>query len=586
MGMSRSATAPKIGIDSRSTGRLASITSTREESIFASNTAYLIALALVFVFAAIVRLYFVMTASFPLNDGGMFMQAIIDLQHSHFMLPQYIHYNGLPIPYAYPPLGFYVAGLIAAATHASLFTVLRIVPTTFSVLTVVAFMKLADSFLHDRTAVVLASLAFAFVPRSYTWEIMGGGLTRSIGFFFAMLAIWQAYLLFTQRSRRSLIWTAVFSSLACLSHLEMAWFVAFSSVLLFLVYGRTRSGFRDAMFVSIGVALLTSPWWGLVIAHHGVKPFLYASHSGGHTVIVIVAYLLTLNWGQEQLFPLFGALALIGMLYCVVRRRYFLPLWVFAGLLLDPRKFETEAMVPMSMVVGICIVEMILPLIRQGVDSLPVTDSVRSTGTLNRWPSMIRQWAGPCAVGIIIIYAMIASLVAITLSDVPLSTDERQAMQWVSQSTATNSRFAIITGDEWAADRSSEWFPVLAGRTSAATVQGNEWLPNDAYGNQVTSYIALQKCAPETAACIDAWATEEHATFNFVYIASREQEQGAVFSHIPCCSGLVESLENDPNFELVFQNDGAAIFERKTAIAHASGAVAAATDPGRRQKPL
>ena len=33
------------------------------------------------------------------------------------------------------------------------------------------------------------------------------------------------------------------------------------------------------------------------------------------------------------------------------------------------------------------------------------------------------------------------------------------------------------------------------------------------------------------------------------------------------CSGLVASFEADPNYALVFQNDGAAIFERKSAIA-------------------
>ncbi|HEX3723820.1 MAG TPA: glycosyltransferase family 39 protein [Nitrolancea sp.] len=584
--MSRSATATKLGFGARSNDRVPSVATPREASIFASNTSYLVALGLVLFFAAIVRLYFVMTTSFPLNDGGMFMQAIVDLQHSHFMLPQYIHYNGLPIPYAYPPLGFYVAGLVASATHASLFTVLRIVPAIFSVLTVVAFMKLADSYLGDRTTVVVASLAFSFVPRSFSWQIMGGGLTRSIGFFFGILAIWQAYLLFTQRSRRTLIWTTMFSSLACLSHLEMAWFVAFSAALLMLAYGRTRRGFLDAALVSAGVLILTSPWWGLVIERHGIEPFVYASHSGGHTIAVIVAYLLTLNWGQEQLFPLFGALALIGMLYCVVRRRYFLPVWVFTGLLLDPRKFETEAMVPMSMIVGICVVTMILPLIREGAATLQSTESVESVAVPSGGRTPGRHWIGPVAVGIVVIYAMLASMFATAIGDVPLSTDERQAMQWVSQSTSPNSRFAIINGDDWAVDRSSEWFPVLAGRTSVATVQGNEWLPNDAFGNQVTSSLTLQKCASETAACIDAWAVDEHATFNYVYIASRELEQGAIDSHVPCCSGLVESLENDPNYELVFQNDGAAIFERRSAVAHVDGMFTEANAPGRRQTPL
>ena len=585
MGATSTATGEQIGSEPHAKARSVTEAVASADTAFSSRAVYLIALGFVLFFGTLVRFGLIFTVDFPLNDGGMFLQAIVDLQHAHFALPQVIHYNGLSLPYAYPPLGFYVAGLLAEITHASLFTILRIVPATFSVLTLAAFMLLANSYLRRRDTVVVASLAFALVPRSHNWEIMGGGLTRSIGFFFAMLAIWQVYLLYTQRTRATLIWTTVFAAMACLSHLEMAWFVAFSAVLFFLTYGRTRAGLRDSLIVALGVLAMTSPWWGLVIARHGIEPFINAGHTGSHSVVVILGFLLTLNWGQEPLFPIFGALALFGILYCAVRRRYFLPLLVIVGLVLDPRKFETEAMVPLSMLVGICVIEVIVPMVRLRLTSPPTTDD-RLPEASDRPARRGVAWVGPILVGILVIYGMMSAMISTALGDVGLAQSERQAMEWARTSTAPNSRFTIITGDKWASDRTSEWFPVLADRTSAATVQGYEWLPNGAYGKQERSYQTLQKCASETVACIDSWAADEHASYDYVYIATRDLQEGTLYYHIPCCGGLVASFESDPDYALVFQNDGAAIFERKSAIAHAGVIGPALIDQGRRQKPL
>ena len=358
--------------------------SSEADSAFDSRAAYLIALGFVLIFGTLVRIGMLFGIDFPLNDGGMFMQAIVDLQHAHYALPEVIHYNGLSLPYAYPPLGFYVAGLLADITHAEPFHHPPGRPGDLQRSDArrlhAAGQQLPASARHRRGRLARVRL----VPRSHNWEIMGGGLTRSIGFFFAVLAIWQAYLLFTQRTRSTLILTTVFAALACLSHLEMAWFVAFSSVLLFLAYGRTRAALRDSLIVSVGVLALTSPWWGAVIAQHGVQPFINAGHTGSHSAVVILALLLTLNWGQEPLFPIFGAMALIGILSCVVRRRYFLPLWVIVGLVLDPRKFETEAMVPMSMLVGICVIDVVIPIVKLRRASPPSTGASGSTHSITQ----------------------------------------------------------------------------------------------------------------------------------------------------------------------------------------------------------
>ncbi len=119
-------------------------TSAREMSdVLSSTRAYVVILSWIVFLGASVRIPVIMNSSFPANDGGMFMQAIVQLKANHFVLPMYLHYNGLTLPYAYPPIGFYVAGILSSLTHMSVLNTLRFIPLTFSVATIVAFILFA-----------------------------------------------------------------------------------------------------------------------------------------------------------------------------------------------------------------------------------------------------------------------------------------------------------------------------------------------------------------------------------------------------------------------------------------------------------
>src|SRR5712691_11167098 len=90
-----------------------------------------------------VRLARVLTTDFPLNDGGLFMVLVRDLQRAHYLLPATTSYNGGAIPFAYPPAGFYLVGLLNGSTHIGLVDLFRFLPAAISALTVYAFYRLA-----------------------------------------------------------------------------------------------------------------------------------------------------------------------------------------------------------------------------------------------------------------------------------------------------------------------------------------------------------------------------------------------------------------------------------------------------------
>lgn len=135
----------------------------------------------IFALAAGMRVIPVLTSDFPLSDGGLFYVMIRDIQQADYRLPWFIAYNGVQIPFAYPPLSFYAAALVAGASGLALTDVLRFVPLAMSILTVLAFFGFARAALASRFQAAAAAAAFALMSGSYFWLIMGGGLSRGFG---------------------------------------------------------------------------------------------------------------------------------------------------------------------------------------------------------------------------------------------------------------------------------------------------------------------------------------------------------------------------------------------------------------------
>ena len=261
---------------------------------------------------ALVRAIPVVAAGFPLNDGGLFFAMTRDLQASHYALPSVTSYNSAHIPYAYPPLSFYAAGLLDDATPLSLLGALRLLPLTSSILAMPAFFLLARRFIASRVALVCAMFAFALTPHTFDWMIMGGGLTRSTGYLFALLALHQVHVLYTTRKMRYALGAGILGGCTLLSHIEIGWFFVCTSALFFAAYGRSRNGMAGtAVAASIALAL-TAPWWGMVTAHHGVSPFVAAVRSASASQTSPLVRLIAFDVTAEPLFMLITASGVLG----------------------------------------------------------------------------------------------------------------------------------------------------------------------------------------------------------------------------------------------------------------------------------
>jgi len=516
-----------------------------------------------------VRTFLVMSRSFPLNDGALFFLMTQEVGAHAFRLPLTTAYNTANIPFAYSPLGFYLASLLHAAGGFDLLGLFRVLPLVFSCLCVLAFYLLARDLLPTRSALIASLATFAVLPRSFLWLIMGGGLTRSLGFFFAILTLWQLHRVYTRQAWQHAAWATLFASLTVLSHLGTAPFVAFSGVLILLSFGRDWRSVGASLAIALGTAVITAPWWATVAAAHGFGPFLAAGATGGtvfgtHRGEALTKLAFFGLGTAEPLFPIIGALAILGAFATLTRRGAFLPLWWLTIILLDTRAGATYASIPVALLAGLAITEVIVPIIaRPPVGSHSDSGVARENGwaTVMRAPRR-RQWAVATVLVVLLGYGVASAIVrrpnlgAEGRYLTSLTTDDRVAMSWVVRHTPPASRFLIVVGGAaggWWSDRVAEWFPVLARRVSVATVQGTEWLPAGTFENRERQYDRLQGCAVWGTDCLEEWARANGRPYSHVYIPKTLA--------FPCCGPLDSSLRHDPAYRLVFDGPGASIYE-------------------------
>ncbi|MFL5574521.1 MAG: hypothetical protein ACJ79S_00900 [Gemmatimonadaceae bacterium] len=491
------------------------------------------------------RYYLVLGRDFPLNDGGLFYLMIEELRRARYALPASTAYNGAGIPFAYPPLALYAAGVLSDATGAPAIDVVRLLPALGSALTIPAFFLLARALLRSAAAAAVATFAFAVLPRTFLWFVMGGGLTRAPGLLFAILMLWQAQRMYVRRRARDVVATAVLGALAVLSHLENSWFAVYSAALLFLFFGRDRRGVVMSLGVVLGVVALTSPWWVAVVRAHGVAPFASAATGGAYAGNFSTVPIRTLNFSDEPQLTVLGVLGVLGAFVCLARRELLLPVWLAAVFVVNPRNPETPAAIPLALLVGVAVTRLIVPALHRAAGG---------TGAPEGRPARMWTLVAPALMlAYLAGYTFLAARSALKWDASLHSLDpaERDAMHWVSTHTPGDSRVLVLAFEPpwFGLDATSEWFPVLARRASVVTPQGYEWLPGRQFHRRIDRYNDVHACRDRGAACLERWGASESVAFTHVYLRKER-----------CCAALLASLRASPDFAPVYDGPGAAVF--------------------------
>lgn len=363
-------------------------------------------------FGIVVRLIPLLGADFPLNDGGLFYRMASDLIESRFRLPPTTSFNGANIPFAYPPLGLYILAFLAQVFP--LLGLIQWLPFIYSLLAIPAFYLLARTVLDDPIKAGLATVAFALVPSSTDILLWGGGVTRGLGFIFCILASRQFILLLINKHWKTVIPTSLFAALVVLTHPSAAFVTVLFALVFWLVYGRSVQDAARAAAVGGLTLLLTTPWWITVLQNHGLQTFLTGLGSGWYTQWFIP--FLKLNTTQEPFMTLVMAVAAIGLVHALYRRRFLLPLW-FVACLLSQRDGYVYATLPVSLLFSSAVFDLLVPGLA-GVHSKEITDSAALFTGGARWFTSF-----------FLIYSLVNSVVAAgTIKPIRVTPAERDAM--------------------------------------------------------------------------------------------------------------------------------------------------------------
>jgi hypothetical protein len=536
------------------------------------------------VVGVLVRAWFVLSSDFPLNDGALFLVMARTVEAAHFRLPATVLYNGTVIPFGYSPLGFYLLAALHRVFGLDMTQGLRVLPLLATSGCLVAFAAFARDVLPRVAAGVTrpgraaagAVLAFALLPRSYVWLLMGGGLTRSLGFLFAILATHQAFLLYTRGRWSHAGLMGLFAGLTALSHLGTAPFAAFSMALMFAAFARTRVAVLGSVAAFAIAVLLAAPWVGSVVGHHGWAPFAAARATGGNVLtdsdtrwgIRMHFAVFGIDTVGEPLFPIISMLGFLGVLASLRARQWVLPAWVGLILLIDARAPGTYEAVPVSLLAGIGISAVLLPLLFPTLRNdgpLRAEPHAGGAGFGGLSPRRV-GWAPWLILGALVAYA---GGMAVTRSESVggeakllrgLPRDERAAMAWVARNSPADARFLVVTGPGhtgvWG-DRVSEWFPVLAQRVSLATMQGREWINDGRFKAHEAAYDRLQGCVSGTGACLDKWAERTGTPYTDVFITKEPQ--------FKVTDSLKAALRRDTGFVVLYDGAGALVAARRGA---------------------
>ena len=507
------------------------------------NRGLIAALLVITGIGALLRSIPVFANGFPLNDGGLFLAMAEEIRHGWPGLPETVIYNREALPLAYPPLGLYLtAGVITLGMDGTL--ALQVIPVVVSIATIPAAYLLFRRLLDTELLILVATAAFAVIPRAYEVTVAGGGVTRGPGLLLALLALVKA--LDWMRSERpsDAIFTGVLLGASGLSHPQAGVFAA-SSLLILAAFRapRARSTAVQLVGVLLIAALLAAPWLLVVVQRHGLETLIGAFGTGGSTFegLLLLAGLRF----SDGLFEIAGVIGIVGLVLTGMKREWLYPTWFVVTVLVSSRAGLNYGAAVLGIGVAVAVGELLRVFAGPGLRDLPdMRRSRLATGVL-------------AGLALLAVADSAASRLNPTSPLHGLSPQSRDAIAWIADNTPEGSTVLVLSGTGWFIDAPSEWMPLLSGRRSSATVQGSEWLGRGVFRERESQYVWLQSCAADTRDnCVAEW---ERVVEPVDYVLALDSRVADGLGQ-PCCLEVVAALA-DAGADVVYENREAIVLD-------------------------
>ena len=484
----------------------------------------------------IVRLLPVFTSPLPVGDGGLFAAMIDDIRANGLLPPDTTSYNGLGIPFLYPPLGLMLGAFLSQVTGMGTLAIPRILPPIVAVACLLAFVLVARRTLPPVSATG-AVLAYALMPHAFDWVVAGGGITRGLGLLAALLAM--AVAAGPRRTTRTAGASGLLLGLSALVHPQTPIFGALGvAVIGYRGRDDTLAWVRWLATAGVVALVVTLPWLIPATIDAGTIPILAAGHRWNPVTGLV--RLASLEFSGAAFMDLVTPFAVVGFLSSIFTATWRLPILLVLTYLASPGGGDFMGGVVWALLAG------------AGIETLRRAAAAVTSG---RTPT-----AAVIPAAVLALFMALTSALGSTVHEQSklqgISADQGAAMAWVADETPDGVAFLVATIDTWGNDEVSEWFPALAHRTSLGTVQGSEWLGVAGYARQESTHLDLVACIGHTADCYADVAARAERPDAWVFVP--KGQLAGPFSAADCCPALRETLA-EAGYEIVYDGPGATI---------------------------
>jgi len=545
-------------------------------------------LLLALVLSAFVQVAYLWSHEFPALLGGLFLEMAATVADSG-TLPTTIHgFTTEGIPFAYPPLGFYVMAFFLDLGVDGV-QLLRFGAPAVLLGTVAAMYHLTVVLTDSPGTGVIAGIITGTHVSLNVYLLGASGFVRGLGFLCMVVAMLGAYQYFANGGGRQALAIATLGwGLVVLTHPVHAAAAGAGVAAAWLIWDRSPRGLATGAGVAVGGLLIASPWWLTVVSNHGVDIFFAGAGSQGsfNNSLSDLQGLVAWFWDGGDVLNWPAVFAVVGTASLVARGEWQQPAWLAAPIVL---------LVPPHGRLGILFVAPLgaigFMLALSLLTELDIDSRDRSASWFSRLqrPSSIDLPALPSSldlpdvsvrqaiavafflllVGPFVVQNMAAASGTSPYSPLPVYADaeDRTAMAWIENETAADAQVAVIGG-------ASEWFPHLANRTSVIVKYGTEWSGQDTFSRHESAQYNLRNCW--NAACVDATLVDHEfaAETDYVYVPYGGFMSGRTGTTIS--PALHDSLRTSDQFIRVYRNHGVGVYEyNRTATA---GSASQATD--------
>ena len=409
-----------------------------------------------FVRAFAITLINALRSVYPIGYAGLYTLMFEGIAENGFRLPEALpYYNAQPIPFAYPPLPFYIAAVITRVFGISSLTYLRFILVPLAAGCVVAFYFLLLEVGKDTRIAALGGVLFLSMPEIAHYDFSAAGMVRGFAMLFVLLFwlfFWSTYYADEPHGRNGLL-AGVFLGLTGLSHLSYLVFAGFGVVLM-MVFSERRWKEKTIQLAWVGgiAAVLMSPWLVLILNRWGVGTLLapMASHDNFQLARGLLYLLRIANLNPPWMMALF----LIAFLHALTHKRW---LWVLWFLLTLVGFGESDRFLLLLLIV------MTVELLRFWLEKISTE--------ANLIPK--QRWIPLAVITVLVIGLSIPNYITLFRQQQASLTEEFIEMgNWLRENTAPDAEVLLIESDP----ALNEWLPYFSRRVPETGHWGTEWL--------------------------------------------------------------------------------------------------------------